>query len=296
MNKTGIEWCDDTWNPIVGCTPVSEGCAGCYAKGQAKRNRKRCAACRTFKPHLHPERLDQPLRRKKPSVIFPCSMSDLFHDDVRPEWWVKIFGVMAKAAWHTFPILTKRPERMWRCLEDFKPMPHVYLGISAENQTRLDERMPHLMKLAAAGWKTFVSLEPFLGPINLRGCVGGVILGGETGPGARPMHPEWVRKVRDQCAEAGVPFFFKQWGEYIPVGPYQYGMNVGKQFVAIAADGRTWWPGESALAVGNPPPGSWTMKCVHRAKAGRVLDGRTHDELPWSPGLAAFRARGRKTL
>jgi protein gp37 len=303
MNKTGIEWCDETWNPVVGCTPVSKGCAHCYAKGQAKRNRKRCAACGTFTPHFHPERLDQPLRQKKPSVIFVCSMGDLFHEDVRTEWWVKIFGVMAEATQHTFVVLTKRPAQMWSCLEDFTPLPNVWLGVSAENQSRLDERMPHLMRLASAGWNTVVNLEPLLGPVVLKQwlpadnpgpspyesqdeflrrlaeedkrALSGVILGGETGPGTRSLHPDWVRKVRDQCKEAGVPFFFKQWGEWAEIDSGRIG--------DIILDGH----GHSAALCKSQrdiQPGGFHGVLMHRVgrkRAGRVLDGRTHDELPW---------------
>jgi len=266
MNKTGIEWCDLSWNPITGCTPVSEGCAHCYAARMAKRLAGQAGYPKDdpFRVTFHEDRMGEPLHLKKPGVIFVCSMGDLFHEDVRAEWWVKIFGVMAKK--HTFVVLTKRPAQMWQWLEDFTPLPNVRLGVSAENQARLDERMSHLMRLGAAGWHTVVSLEPLLGPVDVKPylpprvtpfthaekaavrCVfphglppnslnaqivrqhlGGVILGGETGPGARPMDLDWARRVRDDCAEAGVPFFLKQ------------------------LDG----------------------------KKNRVLDGRTHDELPW---------------
>ena len=260
---TKIEWATESWNPITGCTPVSEGCEHCYARRMAKRLRGRCGypVEEPFRVTFHPDKLDQPMKWKKPRMIFVCSMGDLFHEDVKNGWLADIFDTMADARCehHTFLILTKRPER-WHdfmyFVEEFwagdtafntnmsildRPGNNIWLGVSAENQKHSDERIPVLLQIPAE--RRFVSIEPMLGPVDLahwlfepkwndfsdlKKNIDWVIVGGESGPGARPMHPDWPRSIRDQCQAAGVPFFFKQWG------------GVNKKTAGRLLDGQEW--------------------------------------------------------
>ena len=263
---TGIAWCSETWNPVIGCTRVSAGCTRCYAERMAARlatnplapeyegvaeftagHNPRWLSVKTL-----PERLDQPLRWRKPRRVFVCSMADLFHDAVPDEFIAAVFGVMAACPQHTFQVLTKRPARMvrwfewvaaddktaWignvadRCAQDaWKesaaaveldelhvawPLPNVHIGVSVEDQATADERIPLLLRTPAA--VRWISAEPLLGPLDLAQFLSRtvrkpslwVVCGAESGPGARPMHPDWARAVRDQCAAAGVPLFVKQ--------------------------------------------------------------------------------------
>ena len=277
-DNTSIEWCDATWNPVTGCTEVSSGCDHCYAKTFAERWRDTPGHYfeRGFDVQLRPDKLDWPLRKRKPQRIFVNSMSDLFHDQVPDDFIAKVFAIMALAPQHTFQLLTKRHARMrtllnnkafltevcehghwfahhWeRPLDDRifdhgpYPLPNVWLGVSTENQKFADIRIPALLDTPAA--VRFISAEPLLGPIDLTpcNCRGGqtsgcgrhnfgsltdiqrnapalhfpdidwVIVGGESGHKARPMNPRWARSLRDQCNAAGVPFLFKQWGEWGP--------------------------------------------------------------------------------
>ena len=287
MTKSGIEWTDRSdWNPMRGCTRVSEGCRNCYAERIAGRfsapgqpfhgftTQTPAGARWTGKVEMVPGRLDLPLRWRKPSRIFVNSAFDLFHESVPDAWIDRVFAVMALAPQHTFQVLTKRAERMrqyfaartsgdpWAEASDYvadllgtkyhpavlepedMPLPNVWLGVSAEDQQRADERIPHLLATPAA--VRWVSAEPLLGPlymatngrfddgdgawnwltgvrfdvdVDANGATGGghkgaridwIVAGGESGPGARPMHPDWARSLRDQCAKAGVPFFMKQ--------------------------------------------------------------------------------------
>ncbi len=307
MGETKIEWAKKVWNPVTGCTPVSEGCANCYAERMSKRLAGRAGYPKDnpFAVTLHPDRLDQPLRWRKPRRIFVCSMGDLFHKDINAEILKPIYETIAKCPQHTFIVLTKRPKRAALFLNglvktgdhiNWGPDPYpqvkwvprnVWLGVSVENQARADERIPILLDIPAA--VRFVSIEPMLGPVDVsryfavadsdghctrcgefygegiltdHECPGGfgrpldwVIVGGESGPGARALPVEWVRSVREQCITAGVPFFFKGWGEY--------GLN-------------TDWP----LAYPGTPSYRPTHKRVGKKAAGRELDGRTWGEYP----------------
>lgn len=225
MGATKIEWTDATWNPITGCTPISAGCQNCYAKRMANRLRGRCGypADDPFRVTFHPERLDEPLRWKKPRKIFVCSMGDLFHSAVTDEQLDAVFSEMIAVDRHTYFILTKRPERMAKYVSGWidQCRNHIWLGTSCENQQAADERVPLLMRCPAA--VRFLSCEPLLGPIDLSAIpqrdslktydgrpISWVIVGAETGPRARPMDLDWARSIRDQCAAAGVPFFFKR--------------------------------------------------------------------------------------
>ena len=225
-DKSKIEWTDATWSPVTGCTKVSPGCAHCYAEAVTLR-------FKTGGPYLpgkatikmHPDRLAVPIRWKRPRRVFVCSMSDLFHEEVPDAFIERVFDVMRVAPQHTFQVLTKRPERManWRYLEwsrqqlgfsgDHAMPPNVWLGTSVENQHWADLRVPELLSVEAS--VRFLSVEPLLKAVDLRPFLAGlqwVIVGGESGPRARPILADWVRRIRDDCVDAGVPFFFKQWG------------------------------------------------------------------------------------
>lgn len=213
-----IEWTDATWNPVRGCLKVSPGCRHCYAETFAERFRGVPGHPyeRGFDPRLVPEKLSEPLRWRQPKVVFVNSMSDLFQDDLPDAYVVAVAKVMELAHWHTFQVLTKRAERMRRLLSGklrfAAALPNVWWGVSVE-----DKRfgVPRIAELRAAQARVrFLSIEPLLeapGRLNLTG-VGWVIVGGESGPGARPMRESWAISLRDQCERAGVPFFFKQWG------------------------------------------------------------------------------------
>ena len=407
MGTTKIEWCDKTWSPVTGCSPVSEGCEHCWAERFSKRLAGRCGypADEPFRVTLHPGRLDEPLRWRKPRRVFVCSMGDLFHPDVPDEFITKTWDIMWKAKQHTFLVLTKRPERMKQWITDnayaghfswvkrerdpFSPgdlihiddlwmrnmcgwatgnkcdcnngyvcgyppdedsdkcehgnrlcmsyncpvassdpsekvlkenglggqydidnegcsidcdcmelhtrprnafVPNVWLGVTAENQARADERIPILLQIPAA--VRLVSVEPTLGPIEIdyyfprydyrptyeyfrmaygltndkpvliRPGVDWVICGGESGPGARPMRPSWARSLRDQCQESGVPFFFKSWGEW--VSPSQMPGHVYREIEDF---------GDGIGITDNP-------RKVGKQRAGRLLDGREWNEFP----------------
>lgn len=337
-DNTKIEWCDATWNPLYGCTRVSEGCRHCYAEGLAARFHKPGQWGEgltrdgrwTGKVTLAEAKLTQPLRWRKPRRIFVNSLSDLFHPAVPDEWIDRVFAVMALCPQHTFIVLTKRPARMrdyfaarregdpWAEAADEIadlmgweshavvleprdiPLPNVHLGVSVENQQAADERIPDLLATPAA--VRIVSAEPLLGPVDLTyinptdryeldaligfdadqgtACdsIDGVIVGGESGPHARPMHPDWARSLRDQCAAAGVPFFFKQWGEWAPRAWKSDGATH-----AIRIDGHVHAFDHSPDSCERAPVATSGWHGLARAgktAAGRLLDGRTHDDLP----------------
>ena len=355
-DKTGIEWTDATWNPIRGCTRVSEGCRNCYAEsvaarfsdpgqpyhGLAERSSKgpRWTSKVAF---AGDETLAQPLRWKRPRRIFVNSMSDLFHEGVPDETINRIFAVMALCPQHTFQVLTKRTERMRAYCANLNtarrvgtticdmtmdmdldviliapgtdqsrappgqrvflgqwPLPNVWLGVSVEDQATADERVPILLATPAA--VRWVSAEPLLKPVDftclhqdgvvnvdaLNGRHGliapyrgknarldWIVVGGESGPGARPMHPAWARSIRDQCAAASVPFLFKQWGEHVPCITEDNGDSLSchedgaqtsafaseQRFPIIVAHHREFWR-------------------VGKKRAGRMLDGVQHDGYP----------------
>lgn len=354
-----IEWTEATWNPIVGCSIVSPGCTNCYAMKMAARldamrqpryagltKPSKGGAVWTGEMRLVEDALTIPLRRKKPTTWFVNSMSDLFHESVPDAWIDRVFAVMALCPQHTFQVLTKRSARMraymapgmrsargrvgtvahamscrFQCagMPPAWPLPNVWLGVSAEDQRRADERVPDLLATPAA--VRFVSAEPLLGPIDflsvewpgleghrvdvlrkgfwsepgahpltakaagagepkgwftnhsdMPGRLDWIIVGGESGPEARPMHPAWARSIRDQCAGAGVAFHFKQHGAWAP----------------LQADGGEW-PTDSETLIrlgcdGSRVPDGWPMQRVGKKAAGRLLDGVTHDAMPLTPG------------
>lgn len=359
-DRSRIEWTDATWNPIVGCTPISAGCDHCYAARMAKRLAGRCGYPKDWsKPTLRDHALGEPFRWRKPRRIFVCSMGDLFHPGVQPEHRMSVFNVMRHVPRHTFMVLTKRPENITPDLIDFPP--NVWLGVTAENQEMADERIPELLRVNAP--VRFVSAEPLLGPLDLSewlretttihisadvegmirnrhfagltgedgrelteseaqdelfalhargvkyisaggcdsfdpqtGCpghknppkLGWVIVGGETGPGARPMHPDWVRSIRDQCQTAGVPFFLKGWGEWYEAPPR--GQREGFPWFDTAK-GEAGKPKAFFVhldgtmhcftdAARDEPGKPAVMVRVGKRRAGRLLDGREWNEIP----------------
>ena len=214
-SKSSIEWTESTWNPLTGCTKISPGCKNCYAERMANRLKSMGSPnyARGFKLTLHERALEIPLRWKKPQMIFVNSMSDLFHEDVPLEFIKKVFNVMQKASWHTFQILTKRSTRLFTFSNEVCWPENVWMGVSVElkeYQYRIDN-----LRNTDAQIK-FISFEPLLGPMpstDLRG-IDWVIVGGESGPRARPIEEEWVIQIRDQCISNDIPFFFKQWGGF----------------------------------------------------------------------------------
>lgn len=236
--KSSIEWTDATWNPVRGCTKISPGCKHCYAEVFAERFRgvPNHPYEQGFDLRLVPEKLEEPLRWKTPKRIFVNSMSDLFHQSVPADYISKVAEVMMRAPWHTFQVLTKRANRMAEMINGplafAAAKSHIWWGVSVENRKHGIPRIGQLQKAKAR--VRFLSIEPLLedlGKLDLKG-IHWVIVGGESGHGARPMSADWVSSLRIQCKSAGIPFFFKQWG--------------GRQ----------------------------------KSRAGRLLEGRTHDEMP----------------
>ncbi len=382
--NTRIEWTDDTWSPITGCSVVSPGCTNCYAMKLAG-TRLRHHPSRTGltvdskagpvwngQVRFNEQWLDQPMRCKRPRMIFVCAHGDLFHENVPDEWIDRVFAVMALSPQHTFQVLTKRSARMreylsapgmprrvyelacdrvveeqlpvvllapdvadpglrpdWpRILLDQWPLPNVWLGVSAEDQPRADDRIPDLLATPAA--VRFLSAEPLLGPIDLTALavrndvrldvlqryvarslgdghwdhrattapgLDWVIVGGESGHGARPMHPEWARSLCDQCARAGVPFFFKQWGNWLPLG--QGGFTAWSAASRTAEAQRKRWMGHAHFNDGRGGPVTLKTRmletqhvltvgqssghmavAIGKEAAGRLLDGVEHNGMP----------------
>ena len=324
MGDSNIDWTDKVWNPVTGCTPVSEGCRNCYAHRMANRLKGRFGylADEPFKVTSRSWRLGEPLYWRKPKRIFVCSMGDLFHKDVSNAIISDVFHTAEMAKRHTFLILTKRPKRMMHWQEIIKSfyssphmkpkiLPNVCFGVSVEDQATADERIPLLLQTPAA--KRIVSYEPAIGPVdfekylprvrfydhvqgssnvaqwecekcNERWCSSGVlpcnkcktldqiIMGGETGPGARPLHPDWARSVRDQCEAADVPFFFKQWGAWISEVP---GGFKGEPKLWMDFSGRIMFEAD-ALKDGGSFIGFYRVK---KKDAGHLIDRKEHREL-----------------
>ena len=238
-NHSAIEWTESSWNPVTGCTKISAGCAHCYAERMARRLHAMGQPNyrNGFEVTCHPDTLELPLRWKKSQMIFVNSMSDLFHKAVHTEFIGEIFFTMNQARWHTFQILTKRAERLCQLAPRLKWTPNVWMGVTVENDQHVD-RIDRLREVPAA--VRFLSLEPLLGPLPELDLshIDWVIVGGESGPGARPMDPAWVLDLRDQCLNAGVAFFFKQWG------------GVRKKKAGRLLEKRTWnqMPREPSMA------------------------------------------------
>lgn len=227
--KSKIEWTGRTWNPTTGCTKISPGCAHCYAERQSRRLKAMAQSKyeKGFELTVHEHALEAPLKLKKPRMIFVNSMSDLFHKDVPLDFIHKVFDTMHTANQHTYQILTKRTDRLRDLDSHLTWGPNMWMGVSVESEA-YQGRIDDLRETGA--YVKFLSLEPLLGPLpNLDlGGIDWVIVGGESGPGARPMKPEWALDLRDQCVAAKIPFFFKQWG------------GVNKKKTGRELDGRTW--------------------------------------------------------
>jgi protein gp37 len=219
--KTTIEWTNATWNPVTGCTKISAGCDNCYAERFSERFRgvKGHPFETGFDLTLRPDRIRQPLLWKKPQMIFVNSMSDLFHKEIPESYIAKVFDTMEEANWHVFQVLTKRSSLMRKFINKRykdKPVPeHIWLGVSVEDSTK-HSRIRHLQQTNAS--VRFLSVEPLIGAPGILDLAGinWIILGGESGPRARPMEISWVRSVRDQCIDQKVSLFFKQWGGFRP--------------------------------------------------------------------------------
>jgi len=233
-----IEWTEATWNPLTGCTKVSPGCKFCYAERLSLRLRAmgRRNYARGFELTLHHDSLSIPMRWRRPRTIFVNSMSDLFQENVPEDFIGQVFQIMTTARWHRFQVLTKRAERLQQLSRHLSWPENIWMGVSVEN-TDYTDRIEHLRKTPAK--IKFLSLEPLLGPLpRLKlGGIDWVIVGGESGPGARAMDPAWVKDIRQQCRRAGVPFFFKQWG------------GTNKHRAGRLLEGRTWdeMPATSSL-------------------------------------------------
>jgi len=237
---SSIEWTDATWNPLTGCTKISLGCTNCYAERMALRLQAigQPNYANGFQITLHENLIELPLCWRKPQTIFVNSMSDLFHEEVTDEFIFRVFNTMFLAKWHRFQILTKRSKRLLDLSPHLQWMPHIWVGVSVENQN-YTFRIEHLRKTGAS--IKFLSLEPLLGPIpdlNLEG-IDWVIVGGESGPRARALEASWVIDIRNRCQRAKVPFFFKQWG------------GANKKKAGRLLEGRTW--DETPITVNNIP-------------------------------------------
>jgi protein gp37 len=227
--NSSIEWTTSTWNPVTGCTKISTGCRNCYAERMSRRLQAMGQPNyrNGFKVTIHEHVLPLPMQWKKPQTVFVNSMSDLFHKGVPKAFILKIFDVMGQAAWHTFQVLTKRSERLIDLDGVLRWRKNIWMGVTVEDKDNL-YRINHLRKTGAV--TKFLSFEPLLGPLgklDLR-HIDWVIVGGESGFGARPMDPSWVTSIREQCVRNNVPFFFKQWG------------GVRKKEAGRELDGRTW--------------------------------------------------------
>jgi protein gp37 len=285
-----IEWTDHTFNPWSGCQKVSAGCLHCYAETMAKRNPKtlgvwgpqgtrvRMSEAYWRKPYKWNERAVAAGRRER---VFCASMADVFED--RPElveWRVELFRMIVHTRGLDWLLLTKRPQNVMPMLDRMgwpSLMENVWIGTSVEDQQAADERIPHLLAIPAT--VRFLSMEPLLGPVDLRKCyekkvtqwhggINWVIVGGESGHGARPIHPDWVRSIRDQCRESGVPFFFKQWGEYVPVSDDRP-MPLSKvRSLLFMRPGGEILQGRDFIA-----PGDVALWRAGKKAAGRLLDG-----------------------
>lgn len=232
-----IEWTERTWNPTVGCTKVSPGCKHCYAEGMAVRLQamKTPGYERGFELTVLPKRLQDPLKRKIPTTYFVNSMSDLFHEEIPFSYIDQVFAVIAQARQHTFQILTKRSERMAEYFQGKAAPTNAWMGVSVEDRKYGVPRIDHLRQVSAS--TRFLSVEPLLSDVGLLDLtdIHWVIVGGESGPRARPMMLEWVDSVRLQCEEAGVAFFFKQWGGWGVDGKKRAKKQNGREL-----NGRTW--------------------------------------------------------
>lgn len=309
MAKSNIEWTEDVWNPLTGCTRIGAGCKHCYAERMSKRliamGREEYAGTVDEKGHwtgkinLLPERLNDPISWKKPRRIFVNSMSDLFHKDVPQSFINQVVQVMQNAPQHTYLVLTKRYDRPFMALYPQDASPQIYIGFSICNQADADKALEYLRMVDRDGRNTWVSYEPALGPINWSGFefIKWMVCGGESGPQARPMHPSWAGWTRNWCKINKIPFFFKQWGEWMPVADLYSDDGSDKAFEYMdhwvaQVEPNGYIPvmskfNEEGWCKYQPCPGSWFMAKVGKKRAGRLLDGEVWDQYPGGVGIPA---------
>jgi protein gp37 len=285
-----IEWTNETWNPVTGCTKYSEGCKNCYAEKMHKRLRgmKSAKYQHDFnKIVCHPKELERDFGKTR-KMIFVNSMSDIFHDDIPDDFIYKVFWAAARNYPHIFQFLTKRPFKNQPCKFACLPhMPNIWLGVSVEN--RKAKKRIELLKYPGHNFAVkFLSCEPLLedlGELDLSG-IDWVICGGESGPGARPMHPDWVRNIQKQCQEQNVPFFFKQWGEWIP-SLQQYRikstreailLNDGQIIDGISPKDVKQWEQSTGQTI-DDKRGVIVLR-LGKKKSGSLLDGKEYKEFP----------------
>lgn len=298
--NSAIEWTDATWTPVVGCDAVSPGCANCYAAtmaarleamGQAKyaglATRVGGKGKWTGKVTLWEPEVLAPLKARKPKRWFLTSMGDVFHDGVPFEFLDRLFAVMALTPHHTFYVLTKRPDRAANYLSSDRitaealdgPLPNVLIGSTVEDQPRADARRQHMERIAAGGWRTFVSYEPALSLVDWAGWefLSWLISGGESGPKARPSHPDWYRAARDFCAAHSIPYLHKQNGEWAPLINHADTPGVNsREWVNVIRGGAIRPADQCAMERA----GDVLMARVGKKAAGRLLDGVLHDGYP----------------
>jgi protein gp37 len=302
LDRSKIEWTGVTWNCWQGCIKVSRGCKFCYMYRDKKRYGKdpsvvvRSAPATFNKPLRWQREVESGVRTGQDRFVFTCSWSDWFID-AADQWRDEAWEIIRQCPGLIFQLLTKRPERIIDHLPGFwdEIKDRCWLGTSAEDQQRMDERTPHLEKMARLGWITFLSIEPLLGPVQFPSAMfwddecpascwlDWCIVGGESGPGARPMHPQWARHLRDQCTMASVPFFFKQWGAWMPdTLEENLFQHPGKTGVFLRDDGKL--PSDAdvaAMLAGHFDFSRWQhLANVGKKAAGRLLDGRTWDQMP----------------
>lgn len=304
--RSSIEWTEATWNPVTGCTKVSTGCDRCYAETFAERFRGVSGHPyeQGFDLRFWPERLEQPLAWRRPRVVFVNSMSDLFHQRVPKQFVDRVLDTIRRTPQHTYQVLTKRPGKMASVMHQLQPdpLPNLWLGTSVENDAYI-ARVDLLRETPAA--VRFLSLEPLVGAVPSLDLtdVDWVIVGGESGHGARPMHPQWARHVRDLASAASVPFFLKQWGAWIPLAPAYWSgdhplahereqtipASQQRTVVAVEPDGSLACGRGSAGEWSKQPPsaGAWWMARTSKKQAGRLLDGLAWDEMPTGSGASA---------
>lgn len=277
-DKSSIEWTQATWNPTTGCDQTSPGCDHCYALTLSRRLKamgnpkyQRDGKSKTSGPGfgltVHPDQLPLPHRWKSPRLIFVNSMSDLFHPDVPEEFIEDVFQVMTDTPQHTYQVLTKRAQRLSKIAPSLPWPKNIWMGVSIES-ARYNFRANHLRKVPAS--VRFISAEPLLGrltDLDLTG-IDWLIAGGESGPGARPMHPAWAKELRDRCKSENVAFFFKQWGAWVP--------NLESGAVPVSIDGVILDMMPKIMAPGAPVK----MRRMGKGAAGRTIDGRTWNEMP----------------
>lgn len=274
MAKSKIEWTERVWNPLTGCTRIGQGCVHCYAERMAARlaamGKVDYQDVVNEKGHWNGQvkllfdKLHEPMRWKKPSRVFVNSMSDLFHEKVPQIFINQVVRAMSNAHWHTFQVLTKRYDRPFLALYPQDAVDHIWIGFSICTQQDADKAREYLRMVSRDGWRTWISYEPSLEKIDWKGFefVEWFVCGGESGPEARPMHPDWARSARDWCRENSIPYFFKQWGEWAPLDHLP-------------------WVTDATTFKHKPIELDGTVLChVGKGKAGRVLDGVELMEYP----------------